>query len=150
MAGTRCDMDELLKGLSTSIADAGPGYVMVFGILVIFVSKMWPDIMKFIAERDRRMSEIEAKREERKVEEGNRRLDFEKKSVELQGRWLEQYEHATKVQEQTNSIISEVQLQLSIQNAALAESSKTSAGIRDEILAVRSKFDKCDVCMADK
>lgn len=138
-------MDELLKGLSISIAEAGPGYVMVFGILTVFVSKMWPDIMKFISERDRRMSELETKREERKVEEGNRRLDFEKKSVELQGRWLEQYEHATKVQEQTNSIISEVQLQLSIQNAALAESGKTSVNIRDEILAVRAKLDNYDV-----
>lgn len=138
-----------MNGLSTSIADAGPGYVMVFGILIVFVSKMWPDIMKFIAERDKRMFEIEAKREERKAEEGNRRLDFEKKSVELQGRWLEQYEHAVKVQEQTNSIISEVQLQLSIQNAALAESGKTSASIRDEILAVRARLDKCDICKAE-
>lgn len=138
-----------MNGLSTSIADAGPGYVMVFGILIVFVSKMWPDVMKFIAERDKRMSEIEAKREERKAEESNRRLDFEKKSVELQGRWLEQYEHAVKVQEQTNSIISEVQLQLSIQNAALAESGKTSASIRDEILAVRARLDKCDICKAE-
>ena len=139
-------MDELLKGLSISIAEAGPGYVMVFGLLVVFVSKMWPDIMKFVSERDKRTFELESKREARKVEEGNRRLDFEKKSVELQGRWLEQYEHATKVQEQTNSIISEVQLQLSIQNAALAESGKTSANIQDEILAVRAKLDSCDVC----
>lgn len=138
-------MDELLKGLSISIAEAGPGYVMVFGMLVVFVSKMWPDIMKFVSERDKRTFELESKREARKVEEGNRRLDFEKKSVELQGRWLEQYEHATKVQEQTNSIISEVQLQLSIQNAALAESGKTSANIRDEILAVRAKLDNYDV-----
>lgn len=138
-----------MNGLSASIADAGPGYVMVFGILIVFVSKMWPDVMKFIAERDKRMSEIEAKREERKAEESNRRLDFEKKSVELQGRWLEQYEHAVKVQEQTNSIISEVQLQLSIQNAALAESGKTSASIRDEILAVRARLDKCDICKAE-
>lgn len=142
-------MDELLNGLLTSIADAGPGYVMVFGILIVFVSKMWPDIMKFIAERDKQTSETEAKREERKAEEGNRRLDFEKKSVELQGRWLEQYEHAVKVQEQTNSIISEVQLQLSIQNAALAESGKTSASILDEILAVRARLDKCDICKAE-
>lgn len=139
-------MDELLKGLSISIAEAGPGYVMVFGLLVVFVSKMWPDIMKFVSERDKRTFELESKREARKVEEGNRRLDFEKKSVELQGRWLEQYEHATKVQEQTNSIISEVQLQLSIQNAALAESGKTSTNIQDEILAVRAKLDNCDVC----
>lgn len=138
-------MDELLKGLSISIAEAGPGYVMVFGVLVVFVSKMWPDIMKFVSERDKRTFELESKREARKVEEGNRRLDFEKKSVELQGRWLEQYEYATKVQEQTNSIISEVQLQLSIQNAALAESGKTSANIRDEILAVRAKLDNYDV-----
>lgn len=138
-------MDELLKGLSISIAEAGPGYVMVFGVLVVFVSKMWPDIMKFVSERDKRTFELESKREARKVEEGNRRLDFEKKSVELQGRWLEQYEHATKVQEQTNSIISEVQLQLSIQNAALAESGKTSVNIRDEILAVRAKLDNYDV-----
>lgn len=138
-------MDELLKGLSISIAEAGPGYVMVFGLLVVFVSKMWPDIMKFVSERDKRTFELESKREARKVEEGNRRLDFEKKSVELQGRWLEQYEHATKVQEQTNSIISEVQLQLSIQNAALAESGKTSVNIRDEILAVRAKLDNYDV-----
>lgn len=141
-------MDELLKGLSISIAEAGPGYVMVFGMLVVFVSKMWPDIMKFVSERDKRAFELESKREARKVEEGNRRLDFEKKSVELQGRWLEQYEHATKVQEQTNSIISEVQLQLSIQNAALAESGKTSVNIRDEILAVRAKLDNCDVYKA--
>lgn len=139
-------MDELLKGLSISIAEAGPGYVMVFGLLVVFVSKMWPDIMKFVSERDKRTFELESKREARKVEEGNRRLDFEKKSVELQGRWLEQYEHATKVQEQTNSIISEVQLQLSIQNAALAESGKTSTNIQDEILAVRAKLDNCDIC----
>ena len=138
-------MDELLKGLSISIAEAGPGYVMVFGVLVVFVSKMWPDIMKFVSERDKRTFELESKREARKVEEGNRRLDFEKKSVELQGRWLEQYEHATKVQEQTNSIISEVQLQLSIQNAALAESGKTSVNIRDEILAVRAKLDNYGV-----
>lgn len=138
-------MDELLKGLSISIAEAGPGYVMVFGVLVVFVTKMWPDIMKFVSERDKRTFELESKREVRKVEEGNRRLDFEKKSVELQGRWLEQYEHATKVQEQTNSIISEVQLQLSIQNAALAEGSKTSANIHDEILAVRAKLDEHDV-----
>ena len=138
-------MDELLKGLSISIAEAGPGYVMVFGVLVVFVSKMWPDIMKFVSERDKRTFELESKQEARKVEEGNRRLDFEKKSVELQGRWLEQYEHATKVQEQTNSIISEVQLQLSIQNAALAESGKTSVNIRDEILAVRAKLDNYDV-----
>ena len=141
-------MDELLKGLSLSIAEAGPGYVMVFGLLIVFVSKMWPDIMKFVSERDKRTFELESKREARKVEEGNRRLDFEKKSVELQGRWLEQYEHATKVQEQTNSIISEVQLQLSIQNAASAESGKTLANIRDEILAVRAKLDNCDVCKA--
>lgn len=138
-------MDELLKGLSISIAEAGPGYVMVFGVLVVFVSKMWPDIMKFVSERDKQTFELESKREARKVEEGNRRLDFEKKSVELQGRWLEQYEHATKVQEQTNSIISEVQLQLSIQNAALAESGKTSVNIRDEILAVRAKLDNYGV-----
>lgn len=142
-------MDELLKGLSISIAEAGPGYVMVFGVLVVFVTKMWPDIMKFVSERDKRAFELESKREVRKVEEGNRRLDFEKKSVELQGRWLEQYEHATKVQEQTNSIISEVQLQLSIQNAALAEGSKTSANIHDEILAVRAKLDEHDVHKAE-
>lgn len=80
--------------------------------------------------------EVEAKREERKSQEELAREQRDRERSQAEGRWLAQYEHATKVQEQTNTIMEGVRQQMSIMNAAMTDSkdrSREMAGKVDRI-----------------
>ena len=116
-----------MRGLGQSFAHAGPEWATVALIAAFAVWKGVPLAEKLVEQHGKN----EAIREQRKDRESRDRAEFERKSTELQGRWLAQYEHATDVQEQTNAVMEGVQAQMTTLNAILSESkdrSRTMAG----------------------
>lgn len=94
-------MDELAKALAKSVADGGPAYAAVLLAAVLFVWQIWPALR----DRMRRADEREDRREQREAEEARRRSEHDEEMARMQGQWLEQYAHATRVQEQSNAVM---------------------------------------------
>jgi hypothetical protein len=122
-------MDAIAEGLGQSLAHAGPEWALLALVALLAFWKGVPMAEK-VAER---AHEREVRREERKDREGANRAEFERRSAELQGRWLSQYEHATDVQEQTNAVMAGVQAEMATLNATLAESKDRSREMAGEV-----------------
>lgn len=101
-------MDELLRAFAESLAHAGPIYVLVFGALILFVSKVWPTIVDIINRREDR----EDKRELRVAE-------HEHEVEQLNGKWLVVSEQSSKAMEGMTS-------QMKVLNATLQDSKDRS------------------------
>ncbi len=76
---------------------------------------------------------MELDREKRKAQESVERAERERDNSRLQGRWLEQYEHATQVQEQTNAVMHEVSAEMNVLNATLSDSKQRSREMAAEM-----------------
>lgn len=94
-------MEEIVKALVVSIAEGGPLYAGVVLAGVLFVWKVWPSIDRRMKSADNR----EDRREQREAEESKRRIEHDEQMARMQGQWLEQYAHATSVQEQSNAVM---------------------------------------------
>lgn len=94
-------MEEIAKALAKSVADGGPLYAAVLLAGTVFVWQIWPAIRK----RMERADEREDRREQREADESARRVEHDERMARLQGQWLEQYAHATQVQEQSNAVM---------------------------------------------
>lgn len=118
-------MDRLLSAVGESLAHAGPEYVSAFGILCV-AAWVAAKAMPLYAEHSKARLGIEAAREKRKAEEAERADERERERSRLEGRWLEQYERATEVQERTNAVMGGVQAQMALLNETLKESKDRS------------------------
>lgn len=127
-------MEEIVLALAQSVAHAGPEWAFAIAAIVAIAYKGIP----IVEEVTRSHIELEHAREERKAGESRRRDEFERERSKLEGRWLEQYEHATHVQEQTNAVMDGVEAQMATLNATLAESKDRSRDMShkvDELLS---------------
>ena len=125
-------MDELLASFGQSLAHAGPGYVVSLGVIAIaawIASKALP----FWSEYQSKKLEIDQAREKRKADESARQDERERERAVLEGRWLEQYEHATEVQKQTNAVLGGVEAQIATLNVTLADSKERSRNMAKEM-----------------
>lgn len=122
-------VDQIVEGIGQSLAHAGPEWAMIALMAVLTVWKVLP-LAERVAER---AHEREVRRERRKDRESAARDEFERRSAELQGRWLTQYEHATDVQKQTNAVMAGVQAEMATLNATLAESRDRSREMAGEV-----------------
>ena len=103
--------DAVLK----TLADAGPLYVLAFGALVLFVSKVWPSIAGWIDRREDR----EDKREQRTAE-------HEREMAELNGKWLVVSEQSAKAMEGMTS-------QMEVLNVTLRDSKERSRDMAKKV-----------------
>lgn len=122
-------LDELSAALATSLADAGPLYVLAFGTLVLFVWQVWPRIVEWVGRREDR----EDKRETRTAE-------HEREMAELNGKWLVVSEQSAKAMDAMTS-------QMEVLNATLQDSKARSRDMShkvDEIhaIVIRDKEEK--------
>lgn len=101
-------MDELAKALAKSVADGGPLYAAVLLAAVLFVWQIWPALRARMDRADAR----EDRREQREAEESKRRADHDEQMARMQGQWLEQYAHATQVQEQSNAVMGSIDIKM--------------------------------------
>lgn len=122
-------MDELIRGLSQSLAHAGPEWAVATVLMLIFAAKGVPIIEKMADARVR----VEEERESRKAEESARRDESERERSRLEGRWLEQYEHAVQVQEQTNAVMAQQTAQMELLNATLNDSKDRSRSMAAQV-----------------
>ena len=86
----------------------------------------------YASHEDKRL-DIEREREARKAKDAERRDVYERDRAKLEGRWLEQYERATTVQEQTNAVMGDVAAQMTVLNATLADSKTRSREMASEV-----------------
>lgn len=108
-------MDELLLALARSLENAGPEWVLALGALGCVAGKVIP-----IVEADRKaVRDIEAIREQRKVEESARREEHDREMVELNGKWLVVSEQSAKAMEAMSE-------QMQVLNATLQDSKENS------------------------
>lgn len=118
-------MDDFFAAVGQSVAHAGPEYVTAVGVLAIaawVASKAMP---LYASYKDKRL-DIERERERRKAAEEDNRERRDRERSEMEGRWLEQYEHSTLVQEQTNAVIEGIRAQMAVLDATLADSKDRS------------------------
>lgn len=101
-------MDELIGAMSKSLADAGPAYVLAFGTIVLFVTKIWPTL-----------SDILKRREDRADKQEQRMADYQRESAERDGKWLMVSEQSAKAMEGMTS-------QMQVLNATLQDSKERS------------------------
>lgn len=115
-------MEELVKALAVSIADGGPLYagVILFGVL--FIWQIWPAISKRMDKDDER----EDRREQREADESLRRAQHDEEMAKMQGQWLEQYAHATTVQEQSNAVMGLIEARMERLTEVLQDSKSHS------------------------
>lgn len=128
-------MDELAKALAKSVADGGPAYAAVLLAAVLFVWQIWPALR----DRMRRADEREDRREQREAEEARRRSEHDEEMARMQGQWLEQYAHATRVQEQSNAVMGLIEDKMEHLTGVLQDSKDRSREMGrkvDEIHAV--------------
>ena len=125
-------MEEIVSALSASIAQAGPtwaGVICICTLLTYIAVKLVP---LYASHEDKRL-DIEREREARKAKDAERRDVYERDRAKLEGRWLEQYERATTVQEQTNADMGDVAAQMTVLNATLADSKTRSREMASEV-----------------
>ncbi len=115
-------MDELLGALARSIADGGPAYAGVALLAVLFTWQVWPALRARMEKADER----EDRREQREAEADLRRLERDEEMAKLQGQWLEQYKHATSVQEQSNVVMGLIESRMDSLTTVLQDSKDRS------------------------
>lgn len=98
----------MLDAIAKSLADAGPAYVLAFGALVLFVTKIWPTL-----------SDILKRREDRADKQEQRMADYQRESAERDGKWLMVSEQSAKAMEGMTS-------QMQVLNATLQDSKERS------------------------
>lgn len=125
-------MDELLASFGQSLSHAGPEYVVSLGIVAI-AAWVASKAMPLWADHQNKKLEIEQNREKRKADESTRQDERERERSVLEGRWLEQYEHATDVQKQTNAVLGGVEAQMATLNVTLADSKERSRDMAKEM-----------------
>ena len=130
-------MDEFLSALGQSLAHAGPEYVTALGMVAV-VAWVASKAMPLYASHQAKRLEIEQARETRKADEAARQDERDRERAKLEGRWLEQYEHATQVQAQTNAVMAGVEAQMTTLNATLADSKDRSRSMADEVHEVHA------------
>lgn len=118
-------MDQAAATFAETMGHLGEGYLFVIGILIILAFVVIK-AMPMVSEWQTKRIDIESKREERKSEEVKARAQRDQERSIMEGRWLEQYEHATKVQEQTNIVVEGVREQMLILNQTLDDSKSRS------------------------
>lgn len=119
-----------------AMSNLGEGLLFTLGVLMIlaFVAvKAIPIYQtrseaKSAIERSRMENEAEIARmrEERKAREEEQRAQRDIERSEMEGRWLAQYEHATKVQEQSNTVVEGLREQTTILITTLTDSKERS------------------------
>lgn len=122
-------MDELLRALAVSVAQGGPAYAAVVLAVVLFVWQVWPAISR----RMDRADEREDRREQREAENDLRRAERDAEMARLQGQWLEQYKHATAVQEQSNAVMGLIESKMDALTATLQDSKQHSRDMGREV-----------------
>lgn len=108
-------MDELLRAFSQSLATEGDAYVLTIGLIAILAwvaAKIVPYVSRYVNKR----LEIEEAKEKRSESEVKNREQRDRERSSSEGRWLEQYEQATRVQEQTNTVIASIKEQMEALN----------------------------------
>ena len=118
-------MEEISRGVGTALSHAGPEWVTAIGIVLILAWAARQALPGYDSRANQRL-QMELDREKRKAQESVDRAERERDNSRLQGRWLEQYEHATQVQEQTNAVMHEVSTQMNVLNATLSDSKQRS------------------------
>lgn len=108
-------LDEILSALARSLADAGPMYVIAFGALVLFVTKVWPTL-----------SEVIGRREDRADKQEQRMADYQRESAERDGKWLMVSEQSAKAMEGMTS-------QMQVLNATLQDSKERSRDMAKKV-----------------
>ena len=98
-------MDALLEALAQSLAHSGPEWVGAIG-LIATVGWGASQILPFWQTVRLEQLNLEKSREPRKAEDAKRLDQRDKERSVNEGRWIEQYEHANAVQEQTNEALS--------------------------------------------
>lgn len=98
-------MDALLEALAQSLAHSGPEWVGAIG-LIVTVGWSASQILPFWQTVRLEQLNLEKAREQRKGEDAKRLDQRDKERSVNEGRWIEQYEHANAVQEQTNEALS--------------------------------------------
>ena len=98
-------MDALLEALAQSLAHSGPEWVGAIG-LIVTVGWSASQILPFWQTVRLEQLNLEKSREQRKAEDAKRLDQRDKERSVNEGRWIEQYEHANAVQEQTNEALS--------------------------------------------
>ena len=122
-------MEELAKALARSVADGGPLYAAVLLGAVLFVWQIWPAIRS----RMDRADEREDRREQREADEAMRRAEHDERAARLQGQWLEQYAHATKVQEQSNAVMGLIESRMEGLTSVLQDSKDRSRSMGHKV-----------------
>jgi membrane-associated HD superfamily phosphohydrolase len=131
-------MEQAAASFAESIGHLGEGYLFTIGIIVI-LAFVAVKAMPMIADGQAKRIEIEAKREERKAEEVKTRAQRDRERSEMEGRWLTQYEHATRVQEQTNMVIEGVREQMMMLNQALDDSKSRSHEMAEQVQEIHQE-----------
>lgn len=130
-------MEEALVEAVRSMAGSGPEWLFAMGLVAVMAwlaSKAVP----IAADTAQRRADVEAAREERKAEEARRLEQRDLERSRAEGRWLEQYERATRVQEQTNAVMAGVEGQMAALNAALNDSKERAGKMARDLEAVRA------------
>lgn len=129
-------MEQAFAAAVSAMAGSGPEWLFAMGALAV-IAWLASKAVPIAADASAKRAEVEAAREERKAEEARRleQRDIERSRAE--GRWLEQYERATRVQEQTNSVMAGVEGQMAALNAALADSKERAGRMARDLEAVR-------------
>lgn len=115
-------MDELIKSLAVSVAQGGPIYALILLIGIIFFLKVWP----MIEEKSKRADDREDRAEQRMHDESVERRKHDEQMAKLQGQWLEEKAHSTKVQEQSNALMSSVDTKLELLTSLWQDSKRNS------------------------
>lgn len=131
-------MENTAIAFINAMGDLGAGYLFAIGIVCIiaFVAiKSLPMVDNWQQQR----IGIEIKREERKCQEELSREQRDRERSEMEGRWLNQYESATRVQEQTNIVMEGVREQMHVLNATLDDSKRRSGEMAHKVDEIHSK-----------
>lgn len=133
-------MDELLTALAESVAKGGPTYagVVLFGVL--FVWQIWPAMR----DRMKRADDREDRREQREAENDKQRAERDREMSELQGKWLEQYKHATTVQEQSNAVMGLIEAKMDGLTTVLQDSKDRSRDMGRKVDEIHEAVTKRD------
>lgn len=125
-------MDELLQAFATSISNAGSEYVLALGTIAI-AAWLAAKAVPFYSEHQSKKLELEKDREARKAREEEAREERDRERSEMEGRWLTQYQNATKVQEATNTVIDTMREQMVILNNTLNDSKDRSHMMAEKV-----------------
>lgn len=126
-------MDGMLDALAGSLENSGPEWTLAIFVMVLAVAKVLPawqahaearmDMAR--AKQDAEIA-IERERERRNADDADRLARRDEERSLAEGRWLEQYERATAVQEQANAVMSGIEAQMATLNQTLRESREGS------------------------